>query len=564
MIKNRVNCILLFLLLLTGNQLTMAENINIAVRDTVYHRISADFHGIQYHAYTYNDSSATAKLKKLRLKWIRIWADVAEFHPNPDTWDWTELDRKIAEILNLSYEPIVCLYQSEEWFTGSADNPWWNYQDGLTEWEKAADSLASRYLDKVKMFIIFDEINVMHPDQGYYITFQEAAQLYLRAAQKIKAVNPAFLCGGPSGFGGWENGYWADYVLNEPNSANLLDFVSCNLFISWDADDSDDLIMDRTIWYEEAPLKIRTMLGSRCPATLVLDAYNASALWELNGELWTDPRNTNLFGGIYHAAALLHSAKGGYDITLHWETIGGFGILNWYPEFKELPPYYAWQFLIDVAGLANGAEILDCTTSEAPITDIVHHGGMNVNLYRIQPFAVRRSDNGISVILINKYTTENMTATVAIPTEMKSYRLYRFDENHISDCFEPLTVNVADSVCNVTCSPYSVTVIRFSDEEQTAVEMDNHKLSKQFRLYRNYPNPFNPATTIAWHLPERSDVTLQICDVNGRQVHIQRWRRQSAGSHEYHWNAANLTSGIYFIHLKTNTGRQTIKAVLIK
>ena len=546
-----------------------SQNSTITVIDTCYQIISTDFFGIQYHSNTYNDNNATTKLKKLKLNRVRIWAEVPEFHPAPDIWHWDELDTKIAEITASNFKLFPCLYEGESWFTGSADDPWWNHADALTEWEKAAFEFTSRYKNDLDMITFFDEPNMMHPDRDYYIPFKKCAQLFLRGAQQVKSVNPDILCGGSSSFGGWENGHWANYVLNEPNGKDYLDFISCNLFISWDSNDSDESIMDRTIWYEEAPLKIKNMVGENCPSKLVLDAYNVSAVWKKDGELWTDPRNTNVFGGVYQAAAMLHSAKGGYGITLHWETIGGYGILNWFPEFRELPPYYSWKFLIETTGLEPGAQIIGCETDETPKPDILHHGGMNVNLYVIQPFAIRRIDGGISVILINKFNETNSSATVLVPRGMRSYEIYRYDQNNIENCFVPIEEGQTGQTIQIQCPGLSVSVIRFNATTDVKTANENPAIAENGNLLSNFPNPFNCSTKIRYKVISPSFVKLQIFNMQGQRVRTLIAENKNTGNFELLWDGKDdagifVSSGVYLVNLSAGAVKTQSKVLFLK
>jgi hypothetical protein len=61
----------------------------------------------------------------------------------------------------------------------------------------------------------------------------------------------------------------------------------------------------------------------------------------------------------------------------------------------------------------------------------------------------------------------------------------------------------------------------------------------------NYPNPFNPATTISYSLPEAMQVTIQIYDMIGRRVAILVDQRQTPGTHNVVWDASSAASGIY-------------------
>ena len=535
----------------------------ITVRDTVYHTIGPQFYGIQYHGHTFSDQTALDLLNHLNLKIVRVWAEIQDFHPRPGVWHWKELDQKIAEIIAAGYEAVPCLW-GEKWFVGSADTAWWNYDAALAEWDSAAYRLADRYKNTVRKIIVFDELNMLHPEQDYYISFKDAARLFLRAAKSIKSVNPNIRCGGPSSFGGWENGQWANYVLNEPNGSDYLDFISSNTFLSWNPSDSDQEILARTIWYEEVPLKIKEMLNDKLHPELMLDAYNLSALWTWNGELWTDPRNTNSIGGIYQVAALLHGAKGGFDITIHWEILGGFGIFNWYPQFNEMAPYYSWKLLVEIAGLTNDSQIIGCTTTEVPKSDVQHHGGMNVDLYDVQPFAIRRVDGGISVVLINKNPSDTLTRVIHVPPEMKSYELYRYDDSRMQDSSLPLEQKNTEPVLEINCPPYSVTVIKFGFNEQTRILDNSASLPKTNRLYQNYPNPFNAQTTIVFDLLAASHVSINILNILGENVKSLVNDYMSAGRHSIVFDASSLSSGIYYYQMKTDNYNDVKQFILSK
>jgi flagellar hook assembly protein FlgD len=91
---------------------------------------------------------------------------------------------------------------------------------------------------------------------------------------------------------------------------------------------------------------------------------------------------------------------------------------------------------------------------------------------------------------------------------------------------------------------------------------------------RNYPNPFNPETTIQYEVKEPGETALTVFDVTGRKV-VQLMHGPSAsGSHEYQWNGKDaqgrsVPSGIYCCRLnhKTRTGEmqnKTLKRMLLK
>lgn len=83
-----------------------------------------------------------------------------------------------------------------------------------------------------------------------------------------------------------------------------------------------------------------------------------------------------------------------------------------------------------------------------------------------------------------------------------------------------------------------------------------------FFLYHNYPNPFNPSTTIAYSLPQRSKVNLVVYDILGRRVAELINREEDAGYYRYNYNAGNLASGVYIYVLTTKgvNGKEFISA----
>ena len=102
----------------------------------------------------------------------------------------------------------------------------------------------------------------------------------------------------------------------------------------------------------------------------------------------------------------------------------------------------------------------------------------------------------------------------------------------------------------------------FDSTPVTGVE--NNSTPVMFKLYDNYPNPFNPATTIKYDLAERTYVTLQIFDYIGRLVETLQNGYQTAGVHEKTFEGKNLPSGIYLYKLTAGNNAETRKMVLLK
>jgi len=102
----------------------------------------------------------------------------------------------------------------------------------------------------------------------------------------------------------------------------------------------------------------------------------------------------------------------------------------------------------------------------------------------------------------------------------------------------------------------------------SAIPMKN-VIPSEFRLYPNYPNPFNPVTTIAYDLPEESYVELIVYNIRGERVKTLLKGFQEVGSYQLSWdgrdqNSEILSSGIYFLQISTGKYLKTNKMVFIR
>jgi len=88
-------------------------------------------------------------------------------------------------------------------------------------------------------------------------------------------------------------------------------------------------------------------------------------------------------------------------------------------------------------------------------------------------------------------------------------------------------------------------------------------------LFENYPNPFNPSTTIRYSLGKRSHAELAVFNSLGQKIRTLAEGPQAAGAHTVQWNGCNdsgqhVSSGIYFYRLRSGTYVKTMKMVLFE
>lgn len=86
----------------------------------------------------------------------------------------------------------------------------------------------------------------------------------------------------------------------------------------------------------------------------------------------------------------------------------------------------------------------------------------------------------------------------------------------------------------------------------------------EYNLTQNFPNPFNPVTTIIYEMPERSYVTIKVYDVLGNDIATLVDEEKPAGSYEIEFNGRELSSGIYFYILTSGNFTSTKKLILLK
>jgi len=97
------------------------------------------------------------------------------------------------------------------------------------------------------------------------------------------------------------------------------------------------------------------------------------------------------------------------------------------------------------------------------------------------------------------------------------------------------------------------------------IEENQVSIPGQFSLHQNFPNPFNPQTTISYSLPRASTITLKVYDIMGQEIAtLLQNDRKAAGIHKISFDATNLPCGTYFYRLQADGYLETKKMLLIK
>jgi len=199
-------------------------------------------------------------------------------------------------------------------------------------------------------------------------------------------------------------------------------------------------------------------------------------------------------------------------------------------------------------------------------------------------------DNPLPVTLtsFNAVSFQNETVSINWTTESESgligYKIYRslsdidhvdFISNHINptNSSESHTYSYHDGevVLNTTyyywleaieidgsAYFYGPLEIKLTQEEEESPE-----LTQVTELLGNYPNPFNPATTIKFSVMEDEEAKLTIYNAKGQKIFVQKFLANTKG-YNFQWDAKDQASGIYYYRLESPSFSQTKKMMLIK
>jgi len=101
------------------------------------------------------------------------------------------------------------------------------------------------------------------------------------------------------------------------------------------------------------------------------------------------------------------------------------------------------------------------------------------------------------------------------------------------------------------------------------LSIDGELLPAKFALHQNFPNPFNPTTTLRYDLPRDSHVLITIYDIRGREVKTLVNENQGAGYRIMQWDATNdfgqpISAGMYIYAIQANDFRMVRKMILLK
>jgi hypothetical protein len=244
-----------------------------------------------------------------------------------------------------------------------------------------------------------------------------------------------------------------------------------------------------------------------------------------------------------------------------WQTSNVFQ-LGWYTVTRSSTAYtgsYAARLEIKDS---NGGFLLPSIM----ITFPVDHFDQTLNgYYQFYP-----TNNNV-VLTIAAYYFVNGLATGAgsidIETGVSSYTYFSFDPSIGNESVAPDSIRILFNIFDGTFSSSSIGSYALIDQLSlggtSEVEQINHNPS-DYSLKQNFPNPFNPSTTIEFSIPQELFVQLKVFDILGNEVATLANENYPAGNYKADFNGDNLPSGFYIARMTAGDFIQTRKMILLK
>lgn len=156
--------------------------------------------------------------------------------------------------------------------------------------------------------------------------------------------------------------------------------------------------------------------------------------------------------------------------------------------------------------------------------------------------------------------------TIAIFEPADNFTPLMLDVHYVNDQIPDAAVihiQVSDQFMSPAASGSYAVVDNMSFQILADAEEENYS-PDQLILEQNFPNPFNPETTIKYTVPEKSDISLKVYNVLGNEVAELVNETQEQGSYSINFNASELSSGVYFYTLKAGNTADTKKLILLR
>ena len=340
--------------------------------------------------------------------------------------------------------------------------------------------------------------------------------------------------------------------------------LMAHYYLDKDGDGTPDYYLNfGPYWYVPESGAVRPSAGDNITVVggLIQSEHMAVLIvYELNGLVWRDSTSIGghiggWIGGDMHGFRRIHSPFDNRDwmeFQPGWRNTGG-GQHGGGMNFPDSIFCQMWEVLPEnVPGAGNGQHIA------AYQIDIYAPNGSHMMMSQNG----RRGSMGFgsAVRLQLHYTDSQMQMFGGDESQLMAH--YWDEEVNDWAVVNDAVVDAENNTVSFASTQVSSFVALSAAQTTTLVASSNAPVN--FVLEQNYPNPFNPQTTIAFSLEKDAHVTLSIYNVIGQLVATLVDENLAAGAYQRIWNAAAMTSGVYFYELRIGSQGTLKKMNLVK
>lgn len=165
-------------------------------------------------------------------------------------------------------------------------------------------------------------------------------------------------------------------------------------------------------------------------------------------------------------------------------------------------------------------------------------------------FEIQRAQNGLSFEVIgfvdgngNSNSPKDYTFADSLVDRsgLVYYRLKQIDFNGTSEYSDTISVNFVSNI-----------------------KLENNSIPDKFDLFQNFPNPFNSMTNFQFNIPQISDFTFELFDINGQKIKTLFIGELYPGNYSYQLNMDDFSSGIYLVKFYSKDYSSIKKILLLK
>ncbi|MHC1739032.1 MAG: alpha-amylase family glycosyl hydrolase [Ignavibacteriaceae bacterium] len=192
----------------------------------------------------------------------------------------------------------------------------------------------------------------------------------------------------------------------------------------------------------------------------------------------------------------------------------------------------------------------------------------NYDVFRTTDFALTGSGaikklhlnhSSMKVVIVGNFDVVSQNATPSFQNTGVWYSYFNNDSITVNDIYMQIPLGPGEFKIYTT--------VKLPDQEQnilTELNEDESSIVTDFALLQNFPNPFNPSTTITYDIRNAGFVSLKVYDMIGNEVATLISEEQAQGRYSVDFNAGNLASGVYFYKLQTGDFSAINKMLLLK